>query len=566
MDGSTTGSGPYGTSAAWRRRLGELPMIETGANFLLTGWEGTLAPDSAIPSAPPAALKALVEPLALAAASSLRRTCSPEDLSFASAALPWQPLLCGLEQRVAAVYTMLVATRLDDRTSPERIGADHLAQVLVEDWVAGMRLFVRRLQADRERLARWLSLRELAPVSFLSAAASEVHGPAGPVLKLRFAGGHTIFYKPRPMSGELLWAELNEALAAVDQGISIARARVLAGGLMDGCDPRSDGASTARYGWMEALSTGECAQETHWLRAGALLCLASHLDLSDLHMSNLIATADGPAVLDAECLGDVLSSVDCDGDEPEQMERSLLATGLLPHPAQSSPIEVPDLSGLFGAPGPVRGLLLPFWKEAATGVAELSFVRATLLEQGNRTPARSHPLVCLPQMVSGYRRAAQALLSIRPALLQAGGWVARLEAQHSPRVVLRSTLSYGIMLSRSLTPRMLASKESRRTMLRADLTRAFSRSGIASTPEILNVEVEALLRLCLPCFYLGPGTRDLASVSGRVLLHHASARSSAEPIRQRLDGLRPNKIEGQVEAVLASILFHAHPPRADAFR
>lgn len=367
-------------------------MIEEAAAVLLTGWEGTLTYASA-PSRPlvPADLGALVEPLVSEAGDRLRSLSLQAQRRLGYAAVPVGELLPALRQRITAVYTMEVVQRRADPVAPDRRSVDILARTVLEDWLAGVRLFLLRLGADRERLGRWLGLPALPSIASLTTAASDVHGRAGAVVRLRFVGGLTIFYKPRPITGESLWAELNAAMTETDEESSVKTARVLAGGMLDKGGPGASGVPS--YGWMEELERGCCAEKVHWQRAGALLCLAHHVGLSDLHMSNLVATAGGPAVLDAECLGGVISSRSGKDDGAEDLQGSLLRTGLLPNIERCGAFELPDVSGLFGGAAPVPGVLLPCWTGSQADSTELRFVPARLLEQMNR-PSRTWAPLC----------------------------------------------------------------------------------------------------------------------------------------------------------------------------
>jgi len=531
-------------------------VIEAGAAVLLTGWEGTLTYASARPQPlVPKTPSALAEPLVSEADNRLRSLSSRAEWRLGDAAVPVEQLLPALRKRIEAVYTMGVAMRRADPTAPDRRLPDILARTLLEDWVVAVRLFLLRLGADAERLARWQGLPALPSIASLTTAASEVHGSAGAVLRLRFGGGLTIFYKPRRVTGESLWAEWNAAVAEVDEEISVPTARVLAGGLVDRGGPGASGLPS--YGWMENLARGSCAEKVHWQRAGALLCLAHHVGLSDLHMSNVVATAGGPAVLDAECLGGVISSRHWQNDGAEDVQGSLLATGLLPNAERWGAFQLPDVSGLFGGAAPVPGVLLPCWTGSQAEIRELRFVPARLLEQRNRPSRTLQPLLALPEILSGYARAALALLGIRPHLLRRGGWVDRFETQHSPRVVLRSTLSYGLMLSRSLLAERLPSEEIRQGMLRSELERASLDAGIPTHAGILEDELQALLRLRVPSFHLAAGTRDVVAEGGRVLVRDAASHTPANAIRHRLKGLGRNGMEETVKAELASILFRA---------
>ncbi len=515
-----------------------------GAKILLVGWEGTLAPIDAGPQATPlpAEAIALVEPLVLGAMDSVQAAVTGLASPCATDARALENLAKTLERRLGSLYALPVAFGRMHHRWPEREGADRIARMLAQDWVVGVELFLARLKADSERIARWMEVPTLPLVVSFRAAASDIHGRAGGVIEIEFVGGGRIFYKPRPVTGELLWAELNAAVATVDRGASVMAARALAGG-------RGDGSG---YGWMEALATGSCDAEEHWHRSGALLCLAQHAGMSDLHMANVMATAQGPAVLDAECLADPSGSHTA-GDH----DAALLATGLLPDASMRGAEPLPDVSGLFGKGVEVSGVLLPRWSTSPGGHAAVSFGPGRLLEQGNCHASRRAPLACLPRMLEGYLRCARALLSLRHDLLGRGGWVDRLDQLHCPRVVLRDTLSYGSLISRSLVSGVIGSEESRRAELQRMLLETPCALQIRENAELLDAEVDALLRLCVPRLHVPSETREVASDEGRVLAREAVPCTPALGVQRRLEAMCLGNFEHDATSSLSAILFRA---------
>ena len=489
-----------------------------GTEVLLTGWEGTLEPDTLRPqvtSLPPEVAE-MVEPWLQEAAASVRGGRGDDAEGVA---LRLEGMLPDLRRRLGAVFPLPVAMGRARGRSPERMVAEGLARVVVEDWVAGMLLFRERFAADCVRLAGWVGEGVLAEVEGLeAAAAAEVHGPGGSVIRIKLRGGRVIFYKPRPVTGEMLWAELNEAVAARDAGAAVRAARVLEGGRVD---------SFGAYGWMEGLERCGCDEDLHWRRAGSLLCLAECAGLSDLHMSNVLVTAEGPAVLDAECLGAT------DWDEAEGM----VGTGLLP-------VGLPDVSGLFGGEAAVPGVLVAGWNEAG----EMWLAGSRLLEQGNRPQVRRRPIECLPGMVKGYLRSQRALVEVREELLRPGGWVERVQSMHGARVVLRSTLRYGVALSRSLG---MGTEGGRRLAVR----KALGEAGMAR--EVVEGEVEALLRMWVPRFLVVAGTRDLRLEGSGLVVRGAVPRCAADGIGRRLEALPVERDDEGVGSRIAAALFRA---------
>ncbi len=393
------------------------------------------------------------------------------------------------------VSAMPVLQGLERLTAEQRDGYARVTRGLIDDWRSGVRVFARRLRADIGELGAWM--RVTTEIQELRVAGSDVHGPNGVAVEVRFAGGRAVFYKPRAVTGERLWAELQECLRDVD-----ASAAVQAAAALERRDEAGD------YGWMEGLEQCGGSGPGDWVRAGALACSAMLAGMSDLHMANVVATRQGPAVVDAECMGGCLSV-------EKDVMREVMGTGLLPAG------ELPDVSGLFGGGAEGTGVRVPRWTE--DGGVEL--VGARLLEQRNRMTRAEAPLLCLPGMVEGFGRAAEAIAEIRGGLLAGGGWVERVEREHAPRVVWRSTLEYGLAMSRGLRVEAMGSEATRRRAL-----------GVGWR----EMEVKALLRLWVPRF-----TRD------------ESLPREGRTVRERLEGWSAEEVRSEAGGVLARALFQA---------
>jgi hypothetical protein len=86
--------------------------------------------------------------------------------------------------------------------------------------------------------------------------------------------------------------------------------------------------------------------------------------------------------------------------------------------------------------------------------------------------------------VSGYREAAEALMRCRESLVTARSeWRWTLEHAHAPRMILRDTLTYGILVSRSLEPEQLQSAQRRRIELGIALGNALRGDGHRALPQ-----------------------------------------------------------------------------------
>ncbi len=549
--------------------------------LLVVGHRGTLQPaadlqpsslqscSEALSGELPPELEMLLEPWLAVARDQLNQRIPAERRVFCGELVPLESLLLLLTDRVVGVAIQAVAECSLDIEEP--LGADtgnallrtfplllRLMRSVVSEWVTSVATFLERLHQDKQIITASLQLTALPPIVTISGTTSEAHAGGHSVLRICFAGGGCLYYKPRPVSGEWLWHALLEAVASVDAELSLPASRVLMNG------------NRFQYGWVESVHPEEnqffrggskkskdnlSSTMEYWHAAGATLCLAHHAKLTDLHLGNIVATSWGPAVTDAECLATPKLPVRAGAEAsskhtviPDVM-RSIAGTGLLPTRGVTNQ---PDISGLFGCGGPVSGVKLPAWAVSEDGRYRMTRVPAELASHGN-APLKTTAVTVLPQILSGYRHASEVLLSRRETLIGTGRqWRAVLEKVHAPRVVVRDTLTYGLLLSRSLQPQYLGSSYRRRTAILSGLdTQMFA--GLPRS--LLRAEARALLQMHIPRLIVLPGSRTLANSSGRIVARGFSAYAPGKEVVSEMEGLSAASLENiQIPALLMNIL------------
>jgi lantibiotic modifying enzyme len=529
------------------------------ARLLVIGYLGTLRP---VPrqNLPPA-METLLEPWLAQAWQRLGQRVPQQHRVFQGEPVPLGSLLPLLKDRLIGVLTHAVGTSgiEADRPLANYVLRDFpLLQPLVRsevcEWVAAVGTFLQRLHRDQSWLAASLGCRQLPPIDSISGAASDMHASGHSVLHVSFQGGGCLYYKPRPVTGEWLWHHLLHAVAHVDPQLRLPAARVFAPDM------------NRNYGWAESVFPEEnCSSGTsdarspaavdYWHAAGALLCLAQHARLTDLHLGNIIATPSGPAVTDAECFATPVLRQPL-GERSSQQQApishaldAILSTALLPRKRGS---DLPDVSGLFGHAAPVSVVRLPAWSLSSDGRYHLTSVGAELIDHGN-APIQTTPIAVLPQMLSGYRHAAELLIRARTALLAPGSqWRSVLEKLHAPRIVLRDTLIYGCLLSRSLERQYLRSFYERRNFILVELQSHTTQNLPAAA---LRAELHAILHLHVPRFTVLPCSRTLATSSGRPIARTFTASTPAHSALESIETLSSESIDNlHVPALLAAIL------------
>ena len=478
--------------------------------LLVMGYHGTLR--AAQREDLPPSMEILLEPWLAQAWQRLDQRIPQQYRLFQGEIVPLDLLLPPLKDRLIGILTQaLGAIGIHHNESPasdilrEFPLLSSLMRSAVGEWVAAVATFLQRLHRDQSWLATALQRQPLPPLESISATASDTHAGGHSVLCVSFRAGGCVYYKPRPLTGEWLWHELLDTIARIDPQLHLPAVSVFTRD------------ANSRYGWAESVFSEEnCFSETpspaadYWHAAGAMLCLAQHARLTDLHLGNIVATPSGPAVTDAECFA--APTFDrSSGEKSSQQQatlsnalQALLGTGLLPRKQDS---RLPDVSGLFGHAGPISAVQLPAWSLSSDGRYQLTSIAAELVDHGN-VPARTTPIAVLPQLLSGYRHAAELLIRARKPLLEPGSqWRAVLEKLHAPRIVLRDTITYGSLLSRSLEPQYLRSIYRRRNVIFAEL----QSHTIQNLPSaVVRAELNASLQLHVPRLILLPGSCTLA--------------------------------------------------------
>ncbi len=275
------------------------------ASLLVMGYRGTLRPVQS-QNLPPA-IETLLEPWVVRASKRLNQRIPQQHRVFQDEPVPLESLLLLLKDRLIGILAQaLGAVGVDPHGPPAR--AIYRAFPLlhprlrsaISEWVAAIGTFLQRLHRDQSWLAASLPCPQLPPIHSVSGTSSDMHAGGHSVLRICFQGGGCLYYKPRPVTGEWLWHDLLDAIAGVDPQLHLPTARVFTTDV-NSC-----------YGWAESVFREEnCFSRTadarfpaavdYWHAAGALLCLAQHARLTDLHLGNIVATPSGPTVTDAEC-------------------------------------------------------------------------------------------------------------------------------------------------------------------------------------------------------------------------------------------------------------------------
>jgi type 2 lantibiotic biosynthesis protein LanM len=396
-----------------------------------------------------------------------------------------------------------------------------LAALAVDDWVAATAELVKRVDHDAARLARTFGLRA-DRIDTVRPGLSDAHDGGRRVSCLHFESGLTVAYKPRDITVEAGWNRLLAWAAA--EGLEFA-------------PPAIPVLACEGYGYLAWVESGglatRAAAERYFLKAGSLLAFADLLRGTDLHGENVIATAEGPVLIDAEALLQPVSAAE--SQDPHGGRRSCLVTGLLALRHLDAHGRAYEVGGL--APNTPRVATVGRRRWRHLGTNDLAFDIDTSVDPVTANTARLAGLACRPdefasQIKKGFAGTWEFLAARRSVLLTPGGLLDSL-APARVRVLFRQSDLYGSLLALLTRPRYLESGLERSVALDS-INRVFHHSIVrpALWPLVAD-ERRALERHDIPRFTVRASDHALiASDGSRVETHFA--RSGLDAARTRL--------------------------------
>ena len=164
------------------------------------------------------------------------------------------------------------------------------AVLLTDQWVEQIAALVSRLQDDRAAIESTFGA-AAGQVRRLTPGLSDRHAGGCRVALVEFASGLRLAYKPREVRLERVFNEWLHWLRQSGLAVVPCPLRVIDRGT---------------HGWVDWVEQGSLdsspAVHAYFRSAGALVCLAHVLGGTDLHSENLIASAEGPVLVDTEML------------------------------------------------------------------------------------------------------------------------------------------------------------------------------------------------------------------------------------------------------------------------
>ncbi len=426
-----------------------------------------------------------------------------------------------------------------------------LTSTLVEGWVEHCVEFQSALRDDAPAIATAFDLTPGASpggVVGLRVGLSDPHQRGRSVMRVTFANGLVLAYKPRPVEIDRAFAELVDWCN--QQGLSVAL----------------DAAATLTcgdHGWVRWIDPRPCADAAKasrfYRRAGMLLALLHVVLGTDCHYENVVAAGEHPVLIDLETV------MVPERDRPVSDQAfwdSVVRVGMLPHweaPQATTPCDISALGGIGPqeTPAPVAR-----WKDVNTDDVDVYYEPVALPSQANAAMLDGtalSPADYLGELVDGFREIYRLIVRHRPALLAEGGPLAAFSRQ-SIRYVFRRTEHYGHMLRHVLTPEYLRNGCDRSIELER-VWRGYLNDSDADSWPVIRAERDVLERGDFPRFdAIAAGTS--LCCDGEVVVPRFFERSGYDQVAAQLESMSEAGLELQVRLIEASV--HAWRARGES--
>lgn len=379
----------------------------------------------------------------------------------------------------------------------------------LDNWVAYSLEFIGHLCADWQEIrATFCPAEDPGALVSLEDSKGDKHCRGRSILIATFSSGFQVVYKPKALALGVHFQELLAWLNERGANPPLGTLKIL---------------DRDSYGWAEYVSPRSCLLtdevQRFYERQGEYLALLYALEATDFHYENLIAAGEHPVLVDLETLFQPYlgwQELNAAARRTAWMYRnSVLRVGLLPQRMFGNTHgDGIDLSGLYAAAGQPLPYPVLQWEKSGTDEMRLVQSQRTSTGGSNRPTLEDREVDVLDYVESltrGFTSMYHLLLRHRDELLQPDGLLTRFGGD-SVRVILRPTLTYGVLLRTSLHPDALRDGLERDVIFDWLWMQSAASSQLA---KIVPAEHEDLHNGDVPAFTTYPGSCDVWASSGR---------------------------------------------------
>lgn len=390
---------------------------------------------------------------------------------------------------------------------------------------------------------------EPGPLTAVEVGIGDTHRQGHSVVKVTFASGFCLIYKPKSLHIDRQFAQLLQQLHEWDTHLLLRVARVI---------------DHDTYGWAEYITAQECNTpeevERFYQRLGSLLTLLYVLDATDMHIENVIASGEHPILIDLETLlhPDMpLDKSSLSSPGARLLQTSVMSSGLLPREVwRQGKSDGIDISGLGGRGGQLIPSPVALFKEIGTDQMRLVREHIEVTEHQNRPRLAGNAVdfaAYFEQFQQGFVDMYHLLLAHRQELLEQQ---LPLFAHTKIRFLARPTLQYAHLLSEGTHPTLLLNA--------LDQERFYDRlwalvPHLSAMERLIHAEQSDLHVGDIPMFWTYTDSRDLYTSQDECIPDFFQASSLAN-VQHKIGQLSEQDLAQQTWIIQASVLMtHLEP-------
>ncbi|MGF1676127.1 MAG: type 2 lanthipeptide synthetase LanM, partial [Rivularia sp. (in: cyanobacteria)] len=426
-----------------------------------------------------------------------------------------------------------------------------LVATVTNFWVNNLCEFLQRLAANLLKIqATFQSNAELGQVVAIQSGLSDSHCNGRSVIKITFASGLKLIYKPKALGLEedyfRLVAWLNEN--GIPQQLKVLT-------LINCSD----------YGWVEFVEHSPCtdqlAVKRYYQRAGMLLCLLYALSGTDFHRENIIACGEQPVPIDLEMLMSAMARQEESGEATsalfmafEQFTYSVLSTYLLPSWQLGQDGVAYDMSGLGGSANQQTSYHRLVWQNINTDGMVLRREEVKTTSSSNIVTLNGVQISLgdyVEELVEGFEQMYQFLIDHKQKLMAENGLLV-VFAHQQVRAIFRATQVYSSLLKETLQPKFLRNGADRSIGLDVLSKSLLKHETKPNCWPIIAAEQKALSHLDVPIFSIHPYSQDLKIGSNQSIKNYL-VDSSYNHVMNRFEQLNQSDLAQQIGFIRSSI-------------
>ena len=429
-----------------------------------------------------------------------------------------------------------------------------LARLLVtrtQNWIASIVELIKYLTKDWEKLQHHFPTVS-GQVEELRLGLSDSHNQERSVIKLTFSSGESIIYKPRSLTQEVAFQDWVSWINGHATSQQLKTYTIL---------------DLQTHGWVEVIAQQPCRDlataSRFYYRAGMLLCLLHVLNTTDCHQENLIAHGEYPVVIDLETLAQAEVKPFLDAEmagqtdllNSQNLQTSVLRTGLLPRWEMTAEGDIYDLSGLGGVGHQPDPYAIPTWQHINTDQMTLKYQR------GEAMPAQinevmvdgqvQYPANFSDEIVAGFREVYELLNQDKDEILASPKLLGSL-ANKPTRILFRNSQIYASLLDRSLRPKPLENGFDHSLEFEPLYLGLLKSEDKPNLWPILSTETKALENLDIP-YFLTNSSSDYLEIEPERKIQSVLESPGVETVYNHLSSLSLSDLEFQVALLRASL-------------